>query len=103
MNRSCSFSMRIPLELLEKLESTVKENKFPSVSEAIRSYITVGMHVESYKMTIKDPEFMKSIDELKKTEGIFQWIETLTDSQADAIATALTMEKEKRSEIKTLR
>jgi len=103
MNRSCSFSLRISLELLQKLENGVKENKFPSVSEAIRSYVTVGMHVESYKMMIKDPEFLKSIDELKKTEGIFQWIETLTDSQADAIATALTMDKEKRFGIKTLR
>jgi len=61
------------------------------------------MHVESYKTMIKDPAFLKSIEELKQTEGVFQWLETLSDQQADAIATALKMEKEKRYETKTLR
>ncbi len=103
MNRSCSFSLRIPLDLLERLENTVKNNKFPSVSEAIRSYIAVGMHVESYKTMIKDPEFLKSIEELKQTEGIFTWIETLEDQQVDAIATALKMEKEQRFEKRNYR
>ncbi len=96
MKRSFNFSFRLPLELFDKLENLVKIGKFPSVSEAIRSYIIVGMHVESYKTMIKDPEFLKSIDEIKQTEGVFQWIETLTNEQADAIATALKMEKEKR-------
>jgi len=103
MIRSCSFSLRISLDLLEKLENSVKSGKFSSVSDAIRSYTQVGMHVESYKTMIKDPEFLKSIEELKQTEGIFQWIETLNDQQMDAIATAFTMEKEKRYENKTLR
>jgi len=96
--RSCSFSMRIPLDLLEKLENSVKQGKFPSVSEALRSYASVGIHVESYKTLIKEPAFLKSIDDLKQTEGVFQWLETLTDEQADAIATAINMEKEKRNE-----
>ena len=103
MNRSCSFSLRINWELLERLETSVKEGKFPSVSEAIRSYVVVGMHVESYKTMIKDPAFLKSIEELKQTEGVFQWLETLSDQQADAIATALKMEKEKRYETRTFR
>ena len=103
MKRTSLLSLRISLDLLDKLESTVKEGKFPNVSEAIRSYIVVGMHVESYKTMIKDPAFLKSIEELKQTEGVFQWLETLSDQQADAIATALKMEKEKRYETKTLR
>ncbi len=103
MIRSCSFSLRLPLDLLDKLENSVKDGKFLNVSEAIRSYIQVGIHVESYKTMIKDPEFLKSIEELKQTEGIFQWIETLNDQQMDAIATAFKMEKEKRYENKTLR
>ncbi len=103
MIRSCNFSIRFPLELLDSLEKNVKEGKFSSVSEAIRSYIELGMHVESYKTMIKDPKFLKSIEELKKTEGIFHWIETLTDEQVDSIATALKMEKENRYENKTFR
>lgn len=91
------------MDLLDSLERHVKEGKFSSVSEAIRSYIELGMHVESYKTIIKDPQFLKSIKELKQTEGVFHWTETLTDEQVDAIATALKMEKEKRYENKTFR
>jgi len=103
MIRSCSFSIRLPLELLDSLARNVKEGKFSSVSEAIRSYIELGMHVESYKTIIKDPQFLKSIEELKQTEGVFHWIETLTDEQVNAIAIALKMEKEKRYENGILR
>jgi len=103
MNRSCSFSLRLQLNLLDKLDNTVKEGKFSSISEAIRSYVELGMHVESYKTMINDPKFLKSIEELKRTEGIFHWIETLTDDQVDSIATALKMEKDSRYENKTFR
>jgi len=103
IKRSLLFSFRIPIDMLDKLENKVKENKFENISEAIRSYIEVGIHVESYKSMIKDPAFLKSIDELKKTEGLFQWIETLKDNEVDAIADALKFEKEKRYENGTLR
>lgn len=103
MIRSCSFSLRLSLELLDKLENNVKEGKFSSISVAMRSYVELGMHVESYKAMIKDPKFLKSIEDLKRTEGIFHWIETLNDEQVDAIAMALKMEKEKRYDTKTLR
>ena len=103
MKRSCNFNLRMPLELYDRLENFVKEGKFPSISEAIRSNVKVGIHVESYKTMIKDPEFLKSIDELKRTEGIFHWTETLNDEQVDAIATALKMEKEKRYDNRELR
>ena len=89
--------------MLDKLEIKVKENKFENVSEAIRSYIEVGMYIESCKTMIKDPAFLKSIEELKQTEGLFQWIETLKDNEVDAISDALKFEKEKRYENKTLR
>jgi len=103
MNRSHSYSLRIPNNLLDRLENAVKDGKFSSVAEAIRKYTEVGMHVETYKTQIKDPEFLKSIEELQKTEGVFKWTETLTDEQRDAIATALEMEKEKRYENRTWR
>ena len=103
MKRSCLFSLRMSIDLFDKLELKVKERKFDNVSQAIRSYIEVGMHVESYKTMIKDPAFLKSIEELKQTEGLFQWIETLQDNEVDAIASALKYEKEKRYENGTLR
>jgi len=103
MKRSCSFSLRIPADLLDNLENKVKDGKFQSISGAIKSYIEVGMHVESYKTMIKDPAFLKSIEELKQTEGLFQWTETLKDNEVDAIASALKFEKEKRYENGTFR
>ena len=105
MNRSCNISLRISLDLLEKLEKTTKEpdRKFTSVSEAFRSYAELGMKVESFRTLIKDPVFLKSIDELRRTDGIFQWAETLTDDQCDAIARALQMDKGRRYERQELR
>jgi len=98
MPPSCSFSLRIPLVLYEKFEKSVKEGKFPSVSEAIRSYTKVGMHVESYEPKLEDPKFLKSIEDLKQEEGILQWAETLTESQLDAVVMAMKMERERRYE-----
>ena len=103
MNRSCLISLRIPLDLLDRLENAVKEQKFPSVSEAIRTNVEVGLYIESCKGLIKDQKFLKSIEELKQTEGIFDWLQTLTDSQLDAMHTASKMEKEKRYDTRTLR
>jgi len=100
MIRSCAFSLRIPLDLMDKLVNAIKEEKFDSISEAMRSYIELGMHIQSYQPKIKDPEFLKSIEELKKTDGVIRWINTLTDVQIDAIATALQMEKNNRYEKK---
>ena len=103
MKRSSLFALRMPNDMLDKLEHKIKENKFENISEAIRSYIEVGMYIESCKTMIKDPAFLKSIEELKQTEGLFQWIETLKDNEVDAIADALKFEKEKIYENKTLR
>jgi len=97
------FSLRLSLELLDKLENAVHEQKFDSVSKAIRYYIELGIRVESFKTSIKDPEFLKSIGELKQTDGIFEWIETLSPEQIDAIAYALQMEKDKRHAQRNLR
>ena len=103
MKRTSLLSLRISLDLLDKLENTVKEGKLSNISEAIRYYVELGMYVESYKSMIKDPEFLKTIEELKQTEGVFNWLETLNDTQMDAIATAIKMEKEKRYESRTFR
>ena len=103
MKHSISFSLRISLELLEKIEKAVQEKKFASVSEAMKYYIELGILVESYKTTIKDADFVRTIGQLKQNDSIFQWLETLTDEQTDAIAYALNMEKEKRNAHRNLR
>ncbi len=103
MKKSCVFNLRVSLELIDRLETEVKQEKFKSVSDAIRQYCDLGIKVESFKTSIKDPEFIKSIGELKQTDGVFQWIETLTDEQTDAIAYALQMEKEKRCSTRKIR
>jgi len=97
------MSIRIPVPLLEKLIRSVEEEKFSSISMAFRSYAELGIHVESFRTSIKDPEFLKSIDELKQGNKIFEWVETLTDQQTDAMVHALKMEQEKRGSNGNLR
>ena len=98
IKRSFIISLRLDNELLEKLEKTTQlpEKKFSSVSEAIRNYTELGMLAESYQHEIKNPEFIKSIDELKQGDKVFEWLQTLGDAQLDAIFMASKMEKEGR-------
>ena len=98
IKRSSVISLRIENELLDKLEKTTQlpEKKFNSVSEAIRNYTELGMLTESYQHEIKNPEFIKSVEELKQGDKVFEWLQTLNDTQLDAIFMASKMEKEGR-------
>jgi len=104
IKHSFTIGLRISEDLLGELEKAVyNEKKFNNISEAIRGYVKLGLKVESLKTVIKDPEFLKSIEFLKQTDGIFGWLETLNDQQTDAMAYAIQMEKERRYEKRDLR
>ena len=98
MNRSVVFNLRFPADLLDQIEKITEDqdNKFKSISEAIRYYIKIGILIESYKLLIKDPAFLESIEQLKQGDRIFHWSETLEDQHLDALMTALKMEKDRR-------
>ena len=90
------FSLRIDFDLFDKLESKVKEGKFKNVSEAIRKNMELGLFVDNLKPNIKDPVFLKSMEDIRRNDSIFDWLGALTDEQINAIYTAAAMEKEKR-------
>ncbi len=98
MKKSIPVSIRLPLDMIFKLESLTSgnEKKFATISEAIRSHIEVGFMVASMKSKIKDPEFLNSIEEIKKKESIFEWVATLRDNELSAIQTACQMERDGR-------
>jgi len=98
MKKSIPFSIRLPLDMVFKLEELTNgaEKKFATVSEAIRDLIEVGLMVNTMKAKIKDPEFLKSIEEIKKKEMIFDWVTTLRDNEMNAIQVAIQMEKDAR-------
>lgn len=89
-------SIRLPLDLWQELGRKIEEHKFPSISEALRSYTILGMKIESFKHEISNPDFMKTIDELKQGNALFEWFATLQVEQIEAISLAAQMEKENR-------
>ena len=96
MTRSCNIGVRIPLDLIEKIDKSVQEGKFPNTSEAIRSYVILGMRIESFKSSIKNLEFLKHIDELKKGNQLIEWVSTLKENELEAIQMAVQMERDGR-------
>lgn len=90
------IGLRVPLDLLEQIDKKVEEKKFGNRTNAVLSYLQMGLHVESFKTSIKDPEFLKHIDDLKQGNSLFEWAETMTDDQRDAIASAIQFVKENK-------
>jgi len=58
-----------------------------------------GIWLESIKEKINDEKFQQEMDQMLKNEKIFDWTKSLNDTQIDAIALALRMEKEGRSKL----
>lgn len=96
MTYTVPIGLRVPLDLLQQIDKKVTERKFTNRTDAVLSYIQMGIHVESFKASIKDPEFLKHIDELKQGNQLFEWAETLKDNERDAIASALQFVKESK-------
>jgi metal-responsive CopG/Arc/MetJ family transcriptional regulator len=91
-----SMHFFLPIELVEKLDKKVEDRTFSCRAEALRAYCQLGLKAEHFKKQINNPEFLRSIEELKHNDGIFEWIATLTEQQEDAIAFAIQMDKEQR-------
>lgn len=89
-------SIRIPFELFEELKVKMNEKKISSISEGIRSYFQLGLWVERIKTEVRDPDFVKKIDDLKKGNALFEWTQTLTEEQARAIRDAITLDLDSR-------
>lgn len=89
-------SIRIPFEMFEELKGKMQEKKINTVSEGIRSYCQLGLWVERIKTEVKNPEFIKKIDELKQGNALFEWSQTLTEEQARAVRDAITLDLDSR-------
>jgi hypothetical protein len=91
----------IPFEMLLSIKDWVKKKPFKSESEATRYFMDIGMKIESMKSIMEDPEKSKQfIDEMKKmmkADQIFNWIETLDDTQLLGMSQAVSVEKERRA------
>ena len=96
IKRSSMISFRIENWLLDELEEDVKQKLFPSVSDAVREYTKLGRLARKYKNKLVDPQFLKTIEDLKKNDSLFQWAAALKDNELDALIYAMKMEKEGR-------
>lgn len=103
IKKTTSITFRVEENLIDKLNSSITKNNFGTVSDALKHYIELGMLAESFKTEVQNPDFLKSIDELKQSDGLFQWVETLTENQKDALSYALKQAREVQYEQARLR
>lgn len=103
IKKSTIVQIRMDDLLITQLNKLVEDNTFSDVSKAIRELIQVGLLTLNYKQQIKDPDFVESVDKLQQNDNLFNWIETLTQSQQDALFYLLKMNKDNRYEQVRLR
>jgi len=107
VKRSTNISTRWDNMILDDLDEVIKSNKYPNVSEAIRELTKIGIKLYNYREMIKNPklseEFRKKMHGLVQNDKVFDWTNTLTDSELDGFFMAIQLEKEKRYELKPLR
>lgn len=89
-------SIRVPFQMFEELNKKVEEKNYKSIAEAIRSYCHLGLWVERVKTQVKDPEFLRKIDDLKKGNALIEWSQTLSENEAMAIRDAINIELDLR-------
>jgi Arc/MetJ-type ribon-helix-helix transcriptional regulator len=103
IKKTTIVNIRFDDDLITKLNQLVSDATFENVSSAVRELIHIGLLTLNYKQQIKDPEFVKSVDELKQNDNLFNWIETLNQNQQDALFYTLKMTRENRYEQARLR
>lgn len=111
VKRTTMVSTRWDISIIDEIEELVISPLHPKVpfkntSEAIRECAKVGVKVHNYQEMMKDPEkadeFRKKMQDMIKSEEVFEWVHTLDHDQINGFLMALQMEKDKRYEVKTL-
>ena len=107
IKRSTMISTRWNNFILDELDEVIKSNHYSNTSEAIRELVKIGIKLYNYKEMMKDPqqseEFLRKMQNLVQNNDVFDWTNTLSDTQLDGFFMALQMEKEKRYVLKPLR
>ncbi len=104
--------MRVPLELVDEIETMVKSRdnpmgRFTSANHTIRECTILGLQVLKHADAMKDPaknaEFIAKMERMIKTENYSQFTEALDTTQLEGFIMLLKLEKEKRYEQGVLR
>lgn len=100
-----SVSVRFPLTFIKELDAMCKNRPFklpevdkvyPDRSEAIKSLCGIGMFVERNKGTIKDPQFVETLNQRIKDESIYDWLEGLSETQKIGLRDLVNMSLERK-------
>jgi len=84
-DRKDSVTVRIPISLLDVLDQMVDDKKYLDRSEAIRTLIQNGIHLDKIIKLAKDPkksqELRKKLSQLDTIESIENTLQTLEPHQ----------------------
>lgn len=82
--------------VLRQFEEKMREKGMSSLSETIRMYSELGLFIDNIKHEVKNPEFLRQLEEIMNENKIFEWTSSMTDDQLNAIKMAVELEREQR-------
>ena len=106
MTLFATLSIRVPMQIAEKIEDDINTGMFSNKSSAVNSYLKVGIRISEYQIMLKDPEkakeFQKKMHDIVQNENLEGWLESLSVQQLEGFLGLLQIEKEKRFEQRSL-
>ena len=100
LTRKVSVTMRIELDLRDRIEALVKAGEWPSVSSGCTVLTELGMIVTDHKDKIKEGSGGKLVQTLKKaceTGEVLEWAESVPEEKIRNVIEALKLAAEARA------
>ena len=97
LTRKVSVTMRIDLELRDRIETLVKAGEWPSVSNGCTQLTELGMIVTDHKDKVKEGAAGKLVQTLKKaceTGEILDWANSVPEDKILNVIEALQLARE---------
>ncbi|MCY4490000.1 MAG: hypothetical protein OXC46_00880 [Thaumarchaeota archaeon] len=101
-----NVTIRLPMDVMEKISNDVTTGQHKNKSTAALEYIKVGIRISEYQELLKDPskskEFQKKMHDIVQNEKLEGWIESLSSQQLEGLLGLMQIEKEKRYDQRSL-
>ena len=96
MKHPITFIFRDTIEHYTELDEIIISGEFSDLSALLRSALDDWLKLRAYRNEIKRPEFLADIESLRRNNSLFDWMQTLTQNEKDALMFALKADNVKR-------
>lgn len=91
---------RLPIPTLDAVNAMVADRKYRSTAAATAGLVELGLRVVAHQEMMRDPEraneFQAKMDEVVKAGQIFEFLQTISETELRGFAGAAELELERR-------